>query len=321
MRRIGLVLEYVGTRYRGFQVQAGEVGEAIHEAVDSLGDEGAPPDQSAATARAGQTVQGTVEAAIARITREQCRITGAGRTDAGVHALGQVASFDTDSRIPGDRFAPALNTALPPDVRVLRSFEAPAGFNARYDAIAKVYRYVIVPRRIIGAGEPGQEPEPPVWPGLDMQLGPGAQLGSAVLAGRALLVRHRLDVQAMSQASRCLVGRHDFRAFASTGSSAKTSVRTIRRLEVEAARSEFLGTGLDVATVEIEADGFLYKMVRTIVGALLEVGAGRADAGSVERLLASGDRSKGPATAPPDGLYLVRVIYPEPVATLASGAM
>ena len=204
-------------------------------------------------------------------------------------------------------------------MRVLRSFEAPAGFNARYDAIAKVYRYIIVPRRIIGAGEPGQEPEPPVWPSLDMQLGPGAQLGSAVLAGRALLVRHRLDVQAMSQASRCLVGRHDFRAFASTGSSAKTSVRTIRRLEVEAARSEFLG--LDVVTVEIEADGFLYKMVRTIVGALLGVGAGRAGAGSVERLLASGDRSKGPATAPPDGLYLVRVIYPEPVATLASGAM
>jgi tRNA pseudouridine38-40 synthase len=264
-------------------------------------------------------VQGTVEAAIARITREQCRITGAGRTDAGVHALGQVASFDTDSRIPGDRFAPALNTALPQDVRVLRSFEAPAGFNARYDAIAKVYRYVIVPRRIIGAGEPGQEPQPPARPGLDMQLGPGAQLGSAVLAGRALLVRHRLDVQAMSQASRCLVGRHDFRAFASTGSSAKTSVRTIRRLKVEAARSEFLG--LDVVTVETEADGFLYKMVRTIVGALLGVGAGRADAGSVERLLASGDRSKGPATAPPDGLYLVRVIYPEPVATLASGAM
>jgi len=297
MRRIGLVLEYVGMGYQGFQVQEGDV----------------------RAAKDVRTVQGTVEAAIARVTGEQCRITGAGRTDAGVHALGQVASFDTGSRIPGDRFAPALNTALPPDVRVLRSFEAPAGFNARYDAIAKVYRYVIVPRRIIGAGEPGQEPEPPVWPGLDMQLGPGAQLGSAVLAGRALLVRHRLDVQAMSQASRCLVGRHDFRAFASTGSSAKTSVRTIRRLKVEAARSEFLG--LDVVTVETEADGFLYKMVRTIVGALLGVGAGRADAGSVERLLASGDRSKGPATAPPDGLYLVRVIYPEPVATLASGAM
>ena len=292
--------------------------QLLEDVALALGGEGAPPDQSAATARAGQTVQGTVEAAIARITREQCRITGAGRTDAGVHALGQVASFDTDSRIPGDRFAPALNTALPPDVRVLRSFEAPAGFNARYDAIAKVYRYIIVPRRIIGAGEPGQEPEPPVWPSLDMQLGPGAQLGSAVLAGRALLVRHRLDVQAMSQASRCLVGRHDFRAFASTGSSAKTSVRTIRRLKVEAARSEFLG--LDVVTVEIEADGFLYKMVRTIVGALLEVGIGRANVGSVERLLVSGDRSRGPATAPPDGLYLVRVIYPEPVATSVSGA-
>ncbi len=182
-----------------------------------------------------------------------------------------------------------------------------------------MYRYVIVPRRIIGAGEPGQEPQPPARPGLDMQLGPGAQLGSAVLAGRALLVRHRLDVQAMSQASRCLVGRHDFRAFASTGSSAKTSVRTIRRLEIRPVPCEILG--LDAVAVEVEADGFLYKMVRTVVGALLEVGTGRADVGSVERLLVSGDRSRGPATAPPDGLYLVRVIYPEPVATLASGAM
>ncbi len=280
MRRIGLVLEYVGIGYQGFQVQAGDAGAAMDV----------------------RTVQGVVETAIARVTDEKRRITGAGRTDAGVHALGQVASFDTGSRIPGDRFATALNTALPPDVRVLRSFQAPDGFNARYDAIAKVYRYVIVPSRIMGAGE----------------LGPGAQLGSAMLAGRALLVLRHLDVQAMSQASGCLVGRHDFRAFASTGSSAKTSVRTIRRLEVRPVRCETLG--LDVVVVEIEADGFLYKMVRTIVAALLEVGTGRANVGSVERLLVSGDRSRGPATAPPDGLYLVRVIYPEPVATLVSGA-
>jgi len=296
MRRIGLVLEYVGTGYQGFQVQAGDAGGAMDV----------------------RTVQGVVEAAIARVTGEQCRITGAGRTDAGVHALGQVAGFDTGSRIPGDRFAPALNTALPPDVRVLRSFQAPEGFNARYDAVAKVYRYIIVPSRIVGAGELGREPEPSARPGLDTQLGPGAQLGSAMWAGRALLVRYRLDVQAMSQASGCLVGQHDFRAFASTGSSAKTSVRTIRRLEVRPVRCEILG--LDAVAFEIEADGFLYKMVRTIAGALLEVGAGRADAGSVERLLASGDRSRGPATAPPDGLYLVRVIYPESVAVLVSGA-
>ena len=306
MRRIGLVLEYVGTEYQGFQVQAGEAGAATDEAIGGPGPETARAAQSSGAGRAmgigrtGRTVQGTVEAAIARITGEQCRITGAGRTDAGVHALGQVASFDTCSRIPGDRFAPALNTALPPDVRVLRSFQAPDGFNARYDAIAKVYRYIIVPSHT-------------------RQLGPGAQPGSAALAGRALFVRRPLDMQAMAQASGCLVGQHDFRAFASTGSSAKTSVRTIRRLEVGPIRFEILG--LDAVAVEIEADGFLYKMVRTIVGALLGVGTGRADVGSVETLLASGDRSKGPATAPPDGLYLVRVIYPEPVARLVSGAM
>ncbi|HON41550.1 MAG TPA: tRNA pseudouridine(38-40) synthase TruA [Bacillota bacterium] len=315
MRRIGLVLEYVGTEYQGFQVQAGEAGAATDEAIGGPGPETARAAQSSGAGRAmgigrtGRTVQGTVEAAIARITGEQCRITGAGRTDAGVHALGQVASFDTCSRIPGDRFAPALNTALPPDVRVLRSFQAPDGFNARYDAIAKVYRYIIVPSRIVGGARPGPE----------AQLDPGAQPGGAILAGRALLVRRPLDMQAMAQASGCLVGQHDFRAFASTGSSAKTSVRTIRRLEVGPIRFEILG--LDAVAVEIEADGFLYKMVRTIVGALLGVGTGRADVGSVETLLASGDRSKGPATAPPDGLYLVRVIYPEPVATLVSGAM
>jgi tRNA pseudouridine38-40 synthase len=299
MRRIGLVLEYVGTGYQGFQVQAGEMGAANDQAVGDPGLETARAGQSPRAGWPVRTVQGTVEAAIARITGEQCRITGAGRTDAGVHALGQVASFDTGSRIPGDRFAPALNTALPPDVRVLRSFQAPEGFNARYDAIAKVYRYIIVPSHT-------------------RQLGPGAQPGGAILAGKALLVRRHLDVQAMSQASGCLVGQHDFRAFASTGSSAKTSVRTIRRLEIRPVPCEILG--LDAVAVEVEADGFLYKMVRTIVGALLEVGTGRADVGSVERLLVSGDRSRGPATAPPDGLYLVRVIYPEPVATSVSGA-
>jgi len=299
MRRIGLVLEYVGTGYQGFQVQAGEAGVGKDEVLGDPVPETAQAGQSSGAGRPVRTVQGTVEAAIARVTGEQCRITGAGRTDAGVHALGQVASFDTGSRIPGDRFAPALNTALPPDVRVLRSFQAPEGFNARYDAIAKVYRYIIVPSHT-------------------RQLGPGAQPGGAILAGKALLVRRHLDVQAMSQASGCLVGQHDFRAFASTGSSAKTSVRTIRRLEIRPVPCEILG--LDAVAVEVEADGFLYKMVRTIVGALLEVGTGRADVGSVERLLVSGDRSRGPATAPPDGLYLVRVIYPEPVATSVSGA-
>ena len=108
MRRIGLVLEYVGTGYQGFQVQAGEMGQATDEVVDALGGEGACSGQLPRASGAVRTVQGSVEAAIARITGEQRRITGAGRTDAGVHALGQVAGFDTDSRIPGDRLAPAL---------------------------------------------------------------------------------------------------------------------------------------------------------------------------------------------------------------------
>lgn len=264
----------MGAGYRGFQIQTsgGQCGA------------GAPP----------RTIQGELEQAIACVTGERARITGAGRTDAGVHALGQVANFHTESRIPADRYAPALNTALPKDIRILRSFESPPGFSARYDAISKVYRYLIVP----GGGE-----------------SPAARRGAAVLSGRALATRGSLSAEAMAMAGAVLVGRHDFAAFSATGSSAKTTVRTVNRLEV---RTEELGAlDLGLIVVEAEADGFLYKMVRIIVGALLDVGSGRTDVEAPARLLASRDRSLGPATAPPDGLYLVRVAYPEPLADLA----
>jgi tRNA pseudouridine38-40 synthase len=278
MRNIGIVVEYVGTGYQGFQFQ--------------------PEAGCGRKNRPVRTVQGSVEDAILRLTGERLRIVGAGRTDAGVHALGQVANFKTDSRIPAQRFAAALNPILPYDIRIVRSFEVPEAFNARFDALWKVYRYLVMPEatRI-----------------------PAARTGSALLAGRALPTRNALPeeaVEAMEAAGAQLVGRHDFSAFAARGSSAKTSVRTIRRLEVWHESWESLG--LDLVVVEIEADGFLYKMARTIVGALLEVGMGRMDPDGPAQLLESRDRRLGPATAPPDGLYLVKVAYPEPIGSLAS---
>ena len=170
MRRIGLVLEYVGTGYQGFQVQARETCGATDEACGAPEGGTAHTGQLTGTGRAVRTVQGAVEAAIARITGEQRRITGAGRTDAGVHALGQVASFDTGSRIPGDRFAPVPRATADVSAQVVSG----AGrLHARYDAIARC-THIIVPSQIVGDAEPG----------LERQLGPGAQLGSAVLAER-----------------------------------------------------------------------------------------------------------------------------------------
>jgi len=287
MRNIGLVMEYVGTGYQGFQAQPafGRGGES-RKGLEGRG------------GRLIRTVQGEVERAIHRLTGESVRIVGAGRTDAGVHALGQVANFKTESRIPADRFGAALNSVLPEDIRIIRSFEAPEDFNARYDAEWKIYRYLIVP---------------------EAARVPAARSGGALLSKRALLTRNPLTdeaVQAMAEAGVALVGRHDFSAYAASGSSARTSVRTIHRLEVNTDRWESLG--LNLVVVEIEADGFLYKMARTIVGALLEVGMGRMDSEGPGRLLELRDRKLGPATAPADGLYLMKVAYPEPIGGLAS---
>lgn len=268
-----MVLEYVGTGYAGYQVQAA----------------------------GGPTVQGTVEDAIASLTGEAVRITGAGRTDAGVHALGQVVSLTTSSTIPPERFALALNTRLPRDIRALRSIAVPDGFNARFDAIGKTYRYLVA-----AAGEP------------DAWRACGARSGEALLAGRALVLDRTFsddEVKAMQAAAGPLVGKHDFAAYAAAGSSARTTVRTVRRLEIR--RESWSTLSQEMLVVEVEADGFLYKMVRTIVAALLEVGLGRCGADRPGELLEGRDRRLGPATAPPDGLYLARVVYPEPYGALS----
>ncbi|HEV7500669.1 MAG TPA: tRNA pseudouridine(38-40) synthase TruA [Vicinamibacteria bacterium] len=230
---------------------------------------------------AARTVQGTIEDALQRLTGgARVAIAGAGRTDAGVHALGQVASFGLDPPWDAARLARALNAVLPADVRVVDAAAAPADFHARRDAVGKLYRYVLdtasvqVPTRRRTAGH------------VPWALDPGALAAVAAL----------------------FVGRHDFAALASAGGSVQTTVRTVTRSEVS--RADPSGSlGGQTWVYEVEASGFLRKMVRSMVGALVEAGRG---AWSVERLqaaLGARDRSGWPAPAEARGLTLVRVAY------------
>jgi tRNA pseudouridine38-40 synthase len=222
----------------------------------------------------GRTVQGELERALARLARGQrVPVAGAGRTDAGVHALGQVASFELARSLPTDKLQRALNALLPADLRVLAAAEAEAGFHARRSARSKLYRYELdcggVPlpqRRRFAAWIPGLLDEPTV------------------------------------QATAALyLGRRDFASLASTGSSVKTSVREVTR-----SRAVFGERGM---LYEVEADGFLRKMVRSMVGGLMAAGSGALSVGELERRLAARDRRLWPPPAPACGLTLVRVVY------------
>jgi tRNA pseudouridine38-40 synthase len=244
-RTIRLLIEYDGTDYRGWQVQ---------------------PD--------GPTVQEKIEAALRRLTGESVRVAGAGRTDAGVHAAGQVASFRTPSRLPAATIARALNALLPPDIAVLSAEEAAASFHARFSAVRKRYRYSILNR--------------PVRPALGRRT--------------VLHVPRSLDERAMREAARCLVGTHDFSSFRCNSGKEDAPVRTVQALAIERRG--------DLVTIEIEAASFLYKMVRSIAGTLIAVGRGKAPPSEVAAILAARDRSRAFPTAPACGLCLLSVEYP-----------
>lgn len=282
MRNIRLLLAYDGARYAGWQVQ---------------------PDK--------RTVQGELEAAIGALTGQPVRILSAGRTDSGVHALGQVASFQSSFPIPPAKWRPALQSRLPEDIVILESDEVPPEFHATFSARSKRYRYVIFNRLV----------------------------DDPFLKRYVWRISQPLDVDAMRQAAQCLLGRHDFRSFESHWPNKATSVRTVIDLsihrqdrwnvwspqalakasdEAEAARVDVPSTleAPNSATgdgpficVDIEADGFLYNMVRTIVGTLVNVGRGTWTGEDVERILHAQDRTIAGATAPARGLFLVRVEY------------
>jgi tRNA pseudouridine38-40 synthase len=229
----------------------------------------------------GRTVQGVLEQALARLAEGgRVAVAGAGRTDAGVHALGQVASFDLPRDLGAAELRRALNGLLPADVRALEAARAPDGFHACKSAVSKLYRYVLdcggvpLPQRRRVAG----------W------------------------VPRRLDEAAVRAAAALFPGRHDFASLASSGGSARTTVRTVTRSEVV-----FDERGL---IYEVEADGFLRKMVRSMVGGLIAVGRGALAPGELAAALEARDRRAWPAPAPPSGLTLVRVDYPSPLGAV-----
>lgn len=247
MRNIRFVLAYDGTDFFGWQTQPGK-----------------------------RTVQETLERAIGRVTGEsEVRCNASGRTDAGVHAVGQVVNFFTASQHPVPVLLKAVNAHLPHDVVVRQADEVPQAFDANRDARRKLYRYVI-------------------------HDGPVRDVFQRRYAWHC---RWKLDVGAMRRASRVLVGRHDFRSFETDWPNRLSSIRTITHLSVNR-----LG---EFVWVDVEADGFLYNMVRAIVGTLVNVGRGYWPESYVAEVLFAEDRRRAGPTAPAEGLFLIRVTYDE----------
>ena len=221
-----------------------------------------------------RTVQETIENAVAVMTREKVTVIGSGRTDAGVHALGQVAGFKTRSRLDARAFLNGLNSLLPADVVVRACDPMPDTFHARFDVTSKRYRYHILNR--------------PIAPAIGRQF--------------VWHIRKPLDTAAMTDAAAIFMGRHDFKAFEGAGSPRDHAIRTVTD-------STLAITGDGKLTYDIQANGFLRFMVRNIVGTLVEVGLGKIDKQDVRTILQSKDRSRAGATAPPQGLFLVDVSY------------
>ena len=220
-----------------------------------------------------RTIQQCIEEAIKLLTGEEVELIGSSRTDAGVHAKGMVANFITNSKIPADKFRETINTKLPDDIGIIKSEEVDKNFHSRYDSKGKTYCYTLVNRY------------------------------EKVCLGRSYVyqVRDELNYNLMKDAAKYFLGKHDFKAFKTNGSSVKTSVRTISGLELELKG--------DVLKIFISADGFLYNMVRIIVGTLIEVGKGKIKPEDIESIIRNGDRSKAGPCVPPNGLVLEKVFY------------
>ena len=243
-KNIKLIIEYDGTRYAGWQSQINATG-----------------------------IQDIIKKSVLEITQEETNITGASRTDSGVHALGQVANFNTSSSIPAEKFFLALNPILPDDILIKKSSEVPNDFHARYWAKEKKYRYLIN----------------------------NSSIHSVFLKNRACHVLKVLDINKMERALEQFIGTHDFSGFMASKSNVKNTIREIKKVS--------LMKNKDVIKIEIAGNGFLYKMVRIIVGTLIEVGLGKISTKDIPSIIESKDRKRAGKTAPACGLYLVEVRY------------
>lgn len=249
MRRLKATISYDGTNFAGYQVQ---------------------PKQ--------RTVQEEIEKVLTKMhkSEETIHVTASGRTDARVHALGQVLHFDTTLNIPVDRYVTALNVQLPHDIRFLEIEEVAADFHARYSVHGKQYRYI--------------------W-SCEKILNPFRRFYTTPTNGQ------KPDVERMKEAAQHIIGTHDFSCFCAANTAVKDKVRTVEALDFE-----WHGEELHMI---IRGNGFLYNMVRIIAGTLWEVGISKRQAAEVERIVASMDRQTAGKTAHPQGLYLEKVLYPE----------
>ncbi len=244
MKTIKLTIEYDGTNYVGWQRQL-----------------------------SGPTIQEKIETSLRAMTGENIKLSGSGRTDSGVHALGQVASFKTQIRLSPAEIQKGLNSMLPKDIVIIAAEEADPGFHAQLSAESKTYIYKILNR-----------PFP-----------------SAILRERAWFMPYPLNARFMNEAARMLLGEHDFRAFTQSESSVKSTVRTVLHAGIETKR--------DILEFRIEADGFLKRMVRLIVGTLVQVGKEKITPEQFHEILESGEKTKFVHAAPARGLYLKEVRY------------
>lgn len=259
MRNIKLTIQYDGTNYHGWQFQPN-----------------------------GISIQQVIEEAIHSITQEEPSLTASGRTDAGVHALSQVANFKTHSMLNTDKMQKGLNSILPKDIVILDAQEVPLNFQARICAKKKLYRYDIY-----------NSPFP-----------------DAFSFKYAKFIPYFLNIPSMKIASQHFLGTHDFSAFRSSSCEAKTTVRTIYKIDVSQKfydnsknNPDELSFSPCMINIEVEGNGFLKNMVRNIVGTLMEVGRKKLASEDIKKILASGDRKNAGPTAPPHGLYLVKVFY------------
>lgn len=246
MKRIMLVVSYDGTNYHGWQLQPTAI-----------------------------TVEGVLNEAVSKLTGEQIQVIGASRTDAGVHALGNVAVFDTQSRIPGEKFSYALNQRLPDDIVIQQSKEVDSDFHPRHCDCQKTYEYTIINRSF---------PLPEY-------------------RNTALFYYGKLNIENMRIASKAFIGEHDFAGFCSAGAQVQTTIRRIYDLQIvdEPIESRI--------RIRVRGNGFLYNMVRIIVGTLLEVGKGTIAPEQMPQIIASCDRGKAGPTAPAKGLKLLSIEY------------